>query len=43
MKTYFTDPTIDLIRFEAKDILTASETYYYDDDDDVDTPFIPKP
>ena len=25
MKTYFTDPTIEIIRFEAKDVLTASE------------------
>ncbi len=43
MKTYFTDPTIELIRFDAKDVLTTSETYEYGDEDDVDTPFIPKP
>ena len=39
MKTYFEEPTLRLVQFEAKDILTASNTDPSQDEDEL--PFVP--
>lgn len=40
MKTYFADPELKIIRFEAKDVLTASPTIETDENE---TPVEPWP
>ena len=39
MKTYFEDPTLKVIRFEVKDVLTASDPEFSTEEDEL--PFIP--
>lgn len=43
MKTYFEEPTLQMIRFEAKDVLTASSENPEDDNPGGDTPVIRTP
>ena len=42
MKTYFEEPELRMIAFEAKDILTTSGGAQGNDDDDEELPGVPR-